>query len=112
MFSRLAHFLARHPQVTDGMIALVLGVFIVPDTVARFEEGADSRWGLLLSALFLVPLVWRRTRPEAAAYGVVAAHLFQLMLKMTNHMVCLTKYWISINAAPETNNTIDCFFLA
>ena len=83
MFSRLAHFLARHPQVTDGMIALVLGVFIVPDTVARFEEGADSRWGLLLSALFLVPLVWRRTRPEAAAYGVVVAHLFQLMLLPT-----------------------------
>ncbi len=31
---------------------------------------------------------------------------------MSNHMVCSTKYWISINAAPEINNTIDCFFLA
>ncbi len=66
----------------DALMVCALGLFIVPDVLARFET---SQWwlGAFLSALFLVPLVWRRTRPDVAALGVMSAHLLQLGLMPT-----------------------------
>lgn len=83
MFRRLALYLTRHPQVTDAAIALALAAFVVPDTLARFPL-SDWWAGAFLSLLFLVPLVWRRTRPDAAALGIVAAHVMQLGLLPTD----------------------------
>ncbi len=83
MFSRLASYLARHPQVSDAAIALVLALFVVPDAMARFVP--EDWWlGVFMSALFLVPLVWRRTRPDLAALGVVLAHIIQLGIMPTD----------------------------
>ncbi len=83
MLNRLASYLTRHPQITDAVFALAIGVFVIPDTLVRFDE---SEWwaGAVLSAFFLVPLTWRRTRPDAAALGIVAAHVLQLAVLPTD----------------------------
>jgi len=45
VFSRLAHFLARHPQVTDGMIALVLGVIFGALVIPPILDLLNSTFG-------------------------------------------------------------------
>lgn len=78
--------LARHPRVVDALVVgplLLLGV--LPATLAAVGPevdgpGVPAGLVLVVTLLQVVPLWWRRTRPEVAAAVVVLAHLAQLPL--------------------------------
>lgn len=78
--------LARHPRVVDALVVgplILLGV--LPATLAAVGPEVDGPGMpagvvLVVTLLQVVPLWWRRTRPEVAAAVVVLAHLAQLPL--------------------------------
>ncbi|MCI1748879.1 MAG: histidine kinase [Acidipropionibacterium sp.] len=63
-----------HPMVWDTILALLLTPMALAGTMASHTSWQRALWGLL----YVVPLVWRRTRPDIAAAGVAAACLIQL----------------------------------
>ncbi|MCI1749651.1 MAG: sensor histidine kinase [Acidipropionibacterium sp.] len=63
-----------HPMVWDTILALLLTPLALAGTMASHTYWQRALWALL----YVVPLVWRRTRPDIAAAGVAAACLIQL----------------------------------
>ena len=68
-----SHLGVLRPPVADVVLVGVLAVLVVPTMASMLGQ-----WGLIGSALFLVPLLWRRTLPDAAALALVVPHLAQL----------------------------------
>lgn len=71
------------PIVWDGILAGLMALTVVPATL----DVTTGDWPLPLIAtwalLFVVPLVWRRTRPDVATAGVALACLLNLFLAPT-----------------------------
>lgn len=61
-------------MVWDAILALLLTPMALAGTMASNASWPRALWGLL----YVVPLIWRRTRPDIAAAGVAAACLIQV----------------------------------
>lgn len=67
----------RHPMFGDSVIALLLALLTIPEAAAG--GGRNAPWFYwTVSALMIVPIVFRRRRPMLVAYLVLAGGLLQL----------------------------------
>lgn len=64
--------------MADAVLVGVLAVVVVPTMASMLNE-----WGVVGSVLFLAPLLWRRTLPDAATLALVVPHLAQLTFLAT-----------------------------
>ena len=81
---RAAEVLRRHPRLVDGMLALAVAAFCTPQLVywSRLStSGFAAR--LVLSALLVAPLVWRRRFPLSTFAVAAAVALVQWSLGVT-----------------------------
>ncbi|WP_459166280.1 sensor histidine kinase [Acidipropionibacterium acidipropionici] len=70
-------WIARRPMVWDAVLALILWL----PAAAGVMSSTYSVLRLLWSLLYVIPLIWRRTRPDVAALGVALACLIQLFVQ-------------------------------
>ncbi|VEI04543.1 Sensor histidine kinase desK [Acidipropionibacterium jensenii] len=70
------NWIGRHPMVGDAVLALLLTPFALAGTISGHYGWARALWGLC----YVVPLIWRRARPDVAAAGVAVACLVQLVV--------------------------------
>ena len=64
-------------------VALAAAVFVLALFVAPFAGIVPAGLALVWAAGYALPLAWRRVAPDAAALGIVPAHLLQLLLTST-----------------------------
>ena len=70
--------IGRHPTRTDAVLALVMGLWALPQMVYHARHSGSSFFGyLLLSVLLVVPLIWRRRFPLSTFAFAAAVALVQ-----------------------------------
>ena len=95
---RVAAWFRTHPGLVDALLAGVLWFFSsvtfvfmlgsepTPSEGSTFPPGSRNREALfffLVSSLQILPLAWRRSRPELSFVLVVAGHVLQLLVAET-----------------------------
>ena len=70
---------AAHPMAGDAFWALVVMPIVLISATDATVGGLRGAQGLVLGAMILVPMLWRRTHPDLFAGSVVAAHLVILV---------------------------------
>jgi signal transduction histidine kinase len=80
---RFADTARRHPTVVDAVLAAAVAVFTVPQLVYWWRQ-PDGFWvRLVLSALLVVPLAWRRRFPLGTFTFACAVALVQFSLNVS-----------------------------
>ena len=75
---RLSDWFDRHPAAGDALVVLALAYPLLAASASVTEADQSEGWYLLWGLSYLVPLLWRRTRPDLAAGLLVLPHLLQL----------------------------------
>lgn len=74
----LNDWLDRHPAAGDVLLALAVSPLVLGGTLSLAVPDRSQWWHLGWGLLYLVPLLWRRSRPDLAAAALVVPHLIQL----------------------------------
>ena len=70
--------IGRHPTRTDAALGVVMGVWALPQMVYHARHSGSSFFGyLLLAALLVLPLIWRRRFPLSTFAFAAAIALIQ-----------------------------------
>lgn len=79
-FVRVQDWFRAHRGLVDALLALALWVLFGFVTAVSSMNGREAFWMVTVTTVQLLPLAWRRTRPEIS-FGIIAAgHVLQLLV--------------------------------
>lgn len=100
-FGRSRHWLAAHPLLTDGLLALMLCAVLAPKGVNASEQRIEA---VVFTTLLCLPLIWRRRHPLTVfgAICVVAAVQWVLGLVLAGDAVLLVALYTVVSRCSRT----------